>query len=88
MKRKRFTPEKISAILREYDNGKDVQTIVREYGISKASFYKWRQRYEGMDTKSLKRLKDLELENQKLKHMYVELALDLKVAKEIIEKKL
>jgi putative transposase len=41
-----------------------------------------------MDTKSLKRLKDLELENQKLKHMYVELALDLKVAKEIIEKKL
>ena len=88
MKRKRFTPEKISAILREYDNGKDVQTIVREYGISKASFYKWRQRYEGMDTKSLKRLKDLELENQKLKHMYAELALYLKVAKEIIEKKL
>lgn len=88
MKRKRFTPEKISTILREYDNGKDVRTIVREYGISKASFYKWRQRYEGMDTKSLKRLKDLEQENTKLKHMYAELALDLKVAKEIIEKKL
>lgn len=88
MKRKRFTPEQISAILREYDNGKDVQTIVREHGVSKASFYKWRQRYEGMDAKSLKRLKELEQENQKLKHMYAELALDLKVAKEIIEKKL
>lgn len=88
MKRKRFTPEQISAILREYDNGKDVQAIVREHGVSRASFYKWRQRYEGMDTKSLKRLKELEQENTKLKHMYAELALDLKVAKEIIEKKL
>lgn len=88
MKRKRFTPEQISAILREYDNGKDVQTIIREHGVSKASFYKWRQRYEGMDAKSLKRLKELEQENTKLKHMYAELALDLKVAKEIIEKKL
>jgi len=88
MKRKRFTPEQISAILREYDNGKDVQTIVREHGVSRASFYKWRQRYEGMDTKSLKRLKELEQENTKLKHMYAELALDLKVAKEIIKKKL
>ena len=88
MKKKRFTPEQISAILREYDNGKDVQSIVREHGISRASFYKWRQRYEGMDTKSLKRLKELEQENTKLKHMYTELALDLKVAKEIIEKKL
>lgn len=88
MKQKRFKPEQISIILREYDNGKDVQTIIRDHGVSKATFYKWRQRYQGMDTKSLKRLKDLELENQKLKHMYAELALDLKVAKEIIEKKL
>ncbi len=88
MKRKRFTPEQISAILQEYDNGKDLTTLMREYGMSKATFYKWRQRYQGMDAKSLKRLKELEQENQKLKHMYAELALDLKVAKEIIEKKL
>lgn len=88
MRTKRFKPEQISAILQEYDNGKDVTTISREYGVSKATFYKWRQRYQGMDTKSLKRLKELEIENQKLKHMYAELALDLKVAKEIIKKKL
>jgi len=88
MKAKRFTPEQISTILREYDNGKEVKAIIRDHGVSKATFYKWRQRYQGMDTKSLKRLKELELENQKLKHMYAELALDLKVAKEIIEKKL
>ncbi len=88
MRTKRFKPAQISAILQEYDNGKDVSTISREYGVSKAAFYKWRQRYQGMDAKSLKRLKELEIENQKLKHMYAELALDLKVAKEIIEKKL
>ena len=88
MKKKRFKPEQISSILREYDNGKDVSTIVREHGVSKSAFYKWRERFQGMDSKSLKRLKDLEQENNKLKHMYAELALDLKVAKEIIEKKL
>jgi len=88
MKKKRFTPEQISAILREYDNGKDVQSIARDHGVSRAAFYQWRKRYEGMDSKSLKRLKELEHENTKLKHMYAELALDLKVAKEIIEKKL
>ena len=88
MRTKRFKPEQISAILREYDNGKDVKTITREHGVSKATFYKWRQRYQGMDAKDLKRLKELELENQKLKRMYAELALDHQVAKEIIEKKL
>ncbi len=88
MKKKRFKPEQISSILREYDNGKDVSAIVREHGVSKSAFYKWRERFQGMDSKSLKRLKDLENENNKLKHMYAELALDLKVAKEIIEKKL
>ena len=88
MKRKKFTPEQISLILRDYDNGKDVSTIEREYGVSKSAFYKWRERYQGMDSKSLKRLKDLEQENSKLKRMYAELALDLSVAKDIIEKKL
>ena len=88
MKTKRFKPEQISKILQEYDNGKDVVTIVRYHNVSRSTFYKWRERYQGMDSKSLKRLKSLERENQKLKHMYAALALDLKVANEIIEKKL
>jgi len=88
MRGKRFKPAEISTILQAYDNGKDVNTIVREYGVSKATFYKWRQKYQGMDTTSLKRLKALEEENRKLKHMYAELALDHQLAKEIIEKKL
>jgi putative transposase len=88
MKKKRFTPQQIATILKEYDNGKSVEEIARDHGVSKASFYKWRQRYGGMEATELKRLKELEEENRKLKQMYSELALDLMVAKEIIEKKL
>jgi len=88
MKRKRFTPQQIASILKEYDNGKSVEEITRDHGVSKASFYKWRQRYGGMNASELKRLKQLEEENRRLKQMYTDLALDLKVAREIIEKKL
>lgn len=88
MKKKRFTPEQIAAILKEFDNGKIVLEITRTYGVSKASLYKWRERYGGMNSDELKRMKALEEENRRLKHMYAELALDLKLAKEIIEKKL
>jgi putative transposase len=88
MKKKRFTPQQISVILKEYDNGKSVDEVIREYGVSRASFYKWRQRYGGMEASELKKLKALEEENRKLKQMYSELALDLMVAKHIIEKKL
>jgi len=88
MKRKRFTPQQIATILKEYDNGKSAEEISRDHGVSKAAFYKWRERYGGMEASELKRLKQFEEENRKLKQMYSELALDLKVAKEIIEKKL
>jgi putative transposase len=88
MKKKRFTPEQIANILKEFDNGKSAALISREHGVSQAAFYKWRERYGGMSASELKRLKELEEENRRLKHMYAELALDLKVAKEIIEKKL
>jgi putative transposase len=88
MKRKRFTPQQISKVLKEYENGKSVEELTREYGVSRASFYKWRQRYGGMEATELKRLKELEDENRKLKMMYAEQALDLKLAKDIIEKKL
>lgn len=88
MKTKRFTPQQISKVLKEYENGKSVEELTKEYGVSRASFYKWRQRYGGMEASELKRLKELEEENRKLKMMYAEQALDLKLAREIIEKKL
>lgn len=88
MKKKRFTTQQIAGILKEYEQGKTVEELTREHGVSRASFYKWRQRYGGMEASELKKLKALEEENRKLKQMYSELALDLMVAKHIIEKKL
>jgi putative transposase len=88
MKKNRFTPQQIAKILKEFEGGKSAAEISREYGVSQAAFYKWRQRFGGMDASELKRLKELEEENSQLKRMYAELALDLKLAKEIIEKKL
>lgn len=88
MKRSKFSPTQIAKILKEFEQGKSVEEISREHGISRATFYKWRQRYGGMDASELKRIKQLEEENARLKRMYANLALELETAKYIIEKKL
>jgi putative transposase len=86
MRKSKFSPTQIAKILKEFDNGKSVDQITREHGVSSSAFYKWHERYAGMNSKELKRLKELEEENRKLKHMYANLALDHQMAKEIIEK--
>ncbi len=88
MRKSKFSPTQIAKILKEFDTGKTVLEITRDYGVSSAAFYKWRSKYAGMNSKELKRLKILEDENRKLKQMYANLALDHQMAKEIIEKKL
>ncbi len=88
MKKSQFNHTQIANILKEFEQGKSVEEISRQYGVSKASFYKWRQRYGGMEATELKRVKELEEENARLKRMYANLAMELDVAKYIIEKKL
>lgn len=88
MKRSKFSPTQIAKVLKEFELGKDAETLSREYGVSRATFYKWRQRYGGMEASELKRVKQLEEENSKLKRMYADLAIELDMAKYIIEKKL
>ena len=88
MKKSTFSLAQIAGILKEFDNGKSAEEINREHGVSKASLYKWRQRYGGLEATELKRIKDLEEENARLKRMYANLAMELDVAKYIIEKKL
>ena len=88
MKKSRFTPAQIAGILKEFDSGKSAEEITRECGVSKAALYKWRQRYGGMEATELKRIKELEEENARLKRMYANLAMELDTAKYIIEKKL
>lgn len=88
MRKSKFSPTQIAKILKEFDEGKSVDQISRTHGVSTGTFYKWRSRYAGMNSAELKRLKELEDENRKLKQMYATLALDYQMAKEIIEKKL
>lgn len=88
MKKSKFSPNQIVKILTEYENGKTANEVCRDHGISQATLYNWKKRYGGMEATDLRRLKALEEENQKLKRMYAELALDHEMAKEIIAKKL
>ena len=81
MKKSQFSPTQITSILKEFDNGKTAEAITREHGVSKASLYKWRQRYGGMEASELKRIKELEEENTRLKRMYANLAMELDTAK-------
>jgi putative transposase len=87
MKRSRYTDSQIMAILKQNEAGATVPDLCREHGISSASFYKWRAKYGGMDTSLIKRMKELEDENRRLKKMYAEEKLKAEIAKEIIEKK-
>ena len=88
MKKGQFSATQISSILKEFEQGKSVEEITRTHGVSKASFYKWRQRYGGMEASEMKRVKELEEENARLKRMYANLAMELDIAKYILEKKL
>ena len=74
--------------MKSFDQGKSLDEIIREHGISRQTFYQWRKKYGGLEAKELKRIKVLEEENARLKKMYANLALDLDLAKYIIKKKL
>jgi putative transposase len=87
MKRSKFTESQIIKALKENEAGRSVDDISRELGVSKGTFYTWRRKYGGMEVSHMKRLKELEDENRKLKRMYADQALKLEMAKEVISKK-
>jgi putative transposase len=88
MKKTRFTESQIISILRQQETGSKVSDICREHGISDATFYSWKSKYGGMDASHLKRLKELEEENARLKKMYADLSLIHYAFKDAVEKKL
>jgi|TARA_B100001964_G_C13841283_1_gene425959 putative transposase len=88
MRKSRYSESQIVKALKEVEGGRNVKAICREYGISEATYYNWKSKYGGMEASDIKRLKELEEENRRLKQMYAELSLDHKVLKDIIEKKL
>jgi len=88
MRRSRFTESQIVRILKEVESGKMVKEVCREYGMSDATYYNWKAKYGGMEVSDIKRLKELEDENRRLKQMYADLSLENRVLKDVIEKKL
>ena len=88
MKRKRFSETQIVNILKEAEAGIAVEALSRKHGFSKSAFYKWKAKYSGMDASALKRLKELEEENRRLKQMYADLSLEHQALKDIVQKKL
>jgi len=88
MKKSRYSENQIVKILKEVEAGKMVKDVCREYGISDATYYNWKAKYGGMEASDIKRLKDLEDENRRLKQMYANLSLEHTILKDIIEKKL
>lgn len=87
MKRSKFTESQIFNILKRIESGVKVLEICREQGISQATIYKWRSKYGGMEPSMMKRLRELETENHRLKRMYADTAMDNEILKEALEKK-
>ena len=87
MKNSKFSESQIIKALKENEQGRSVGDLSRELGIDKSIFYYWRKKYGGMEKQELKRLKDLEEENRRLKQMYADVSLDNKMLKDILSKK-
>lgn len=88
MKKSRYSETQIVQILKEQELGGRVEEIARKYGISPATFFKWKSRYGGLEVSDVRRMKELEVENSKLKRLYSELALENHALKELLTKKL
>jgi putative transposase len=88
MKKSRFTDEQITYALRRVEGGEKTIDVCREMGVSEPTFYRWKKKYEGLGVSELRRLKQLEDENRKLKRLVADLSLDKHVLQEIVSKKL
>jgi len=87
MKRSKYSDSQIISILKQAEAGTPVPALCREYGMSSATFYKWRSKYGGMDVSMMARVKELEDENRRLKKMYAEERLKYEIVQEALQKK-
>ena len=88
MRKSRFTETQIVKILKEVEAGRQVKEVCREYSVSDQTYYNWKSKYGGMEASDVRRLKELEEENNRLKHMYADISLENRALKDIITKKL
>lgn len=87
MKKTRYTEEQIAFALKQAETGTRVEEVCRKMGISEATFYNWKKKFGGMDVTELRRLRQLEEENQRLKRLVADLSLDKEILQEVIKKK-
>jgi len=87
MKKTRFSETQIVSILKQHEAGKSVKDIIREHGISDATFYNWKVKYGGMEASDVKRMKELEEENNRLKRIIGNLTLEMDAIKHVLQKK-
>lgn len=88
MRQSKFTEHQILGVLKEVEKGMPVADVCRRHGISSSTYFKWKAKYGGMEASDIRRLKELESENSKLKRMYAELSLECHALRDLIEKKL
>ena len=88
MRKSRFTESQIVSILKDGDDGVPLADLVRKHGISRATYFNWRSKYAGATVADLRRMKELEAENAKLKRMYADLALENAAIKDVLSRKL
>ncbi len=88
MKKSKFTEQQIAFALKQVETGTKVKELVRKLGITEQTFYRWKRRYGGLGPSELKKMKQLEEENRRLKHMVADLSLDKAMLQEVIEKHL
>lgn len=86
MRKARFTEHQIITVLKSVEAGRTVKDVCREAGISEASYYNWKAKYGGMEASDIKKMKDLEDENRRLKQMFADLSLECRALKDVIEK--
>ncbi len=87
MKKKRYTEEQIFAILKEGESGVKVPELCRKYGVSEATYFRWKSKYSGLELSDLKKMKGMEAENSSLKRLVADQALQIQAMKEVLKKK-